>query len=124
MSTQAGSTVITLDRERRLRFDVNAIAAFEERFDNAPIHTILQPSKPVGLKTVRELLYAGLLHEDETMTPKRAGALLEDFLAKGGEFSAIVAPLTKAVESSTLLRRRDGDESPQGNAQTPAATGQ
>lgn len=61
---------ITLDRERTLRFDLNAMCLLEERGG-------LEPGKMATPSGLRFLLYAGLRHEDPDLTEEKVGALVD-----------------------------------------------
>lgn len=66
---------ITLDRERTLKFDLNALCILQDKFDN-----LEQAFVGIGdrdFKTIRTLVYAVLAHEeDESFSEKDAGSLV------------------------------------------------
>lgn len=104
---------IELDRTRRLRFDMNALAVLEEHgvnlFDDAALadleRMIKSPSK------IRLFAWAGLLHEDSDLTQQAVGAMIA-----GDAF----LPAVRAVAEALKQALPDGDEQePEGNA--PAA---
>jgi hypothetical protein len=64
---------VMLDKERNIRFDLNAFAELEE----ATGRTLTESIDDIGkgsLKTVRVVLWAGLVWEDETLTEQIVGA--------------------------------------------------
>lgn len=66
---------IVLDRERTLRFDMNARVEFEE----ATGENSLEPAfwtKKMTAKNQRALIWACLVHEDPALTLKDVGAML------------------------------------------------
>lgn len=65
---------ITLDKERNLIFDMNAFIELEDKFGtiDAMVKELSQPK----LKSMRTILWAGLVHEDEGLTEKQVGAML------------------------------------------------
>jgi len=72
------AVTIKLDKERHLLLDLNAMVAFQEEtgknlFDRK---VIVDLSKTLEPKTLRTLIWACLLHEDEALTQKQAGKLL------------------------------------------------
>ena len=90
---------IELDRPRGLKFDLNAFAELEDKFGSmdAAFHAMQKGS----LKAARTLLWAGLLHEDETLTERKVGGLVT--LANlSGIMDSITSALTAAMP--------DGDE--------------
>jgi len=65
---------LTLDKERTLMFDLNAFAELEEIYGSVDI--ALKAIEGGSMKAIRTLLWAGLLHEDDTLTAKQVGAML------------------------------------------------
>jgi hypothetical protein len=65
---------ITLDKERHLAFDLNAFCELEERFGT--IQAAFDALQKGSVKTIRSMLYVGLLHEDESITEKYVGSLV------------------------------------------------
>lgn len=65
---------IMLDKERHLKFDLNAFAELEEAYGN--IEEALKAMEKGSIKALRAVLWAGLIHEDENLTQKDVGALI------------------------------------------------
>ncbi len=65
---------IELDRPRSLKYDLNAFAELEEKFGSMDV--AFQAMQKGSMKAARTLLWAGLLHEDETLTEKRVGGMV------------------------------------------------
>lgn len=85
---------IELDRERRLCFDFNALAAYEEATGTSVLAEGLQD----GLRTargIRALLWAALLHEDPDLTLSDVGAMLNI-----GNMADLTARLQAALVSA------------------------
>lgn len=70
------SVTIELDKARNLRYGMNALVKIEELIGK-PITKIDLNS--VSIKELRDILYAGLAHEDESLTPEKVGALIDDY---------------------------------------------
>lgn len=90
----APEVVITLDRERRLRFDFNAAAHFEA----ATGRNIFEPgvlTKPTAT-TTRALLWCMLVHEDPQLTLDDVGKMINF-----QNFVGISAQINKAYEANT-----------------------
>ena len=68
------SVTIVLDKSRELRFGTNALITVEELLG---ISISKLDINTVGLKTLRILLYAGLKHEDESLTLEETGCLID-----------------------------------------------
>lgn len=66
------SVPIELDKPRMLRFDMNAFAYLEEEFGG--INEAMVALQSGKVKAVLEVMKAGLIHEDETVTVKQIGA--------------------------------------------------
>lgn len=98
----AGSVPITLDKERQLRFDLNALADADEVAGKS-ISEFLAGDR-VGLSAIRALLWAGLKGEDRRLTVEQAGQLMQDELAKGADsISAITMKIREAMVAAGLF---------------------
>ena len=87
------SIPIQLDKQRHLRFDFNALCALEDELglSIAKLGNILAGS--VGLKDLRAIVWAGLIHEDESLSVKDVGNFLEL-----GEMAEIADKIRQAFE--------------------------
>lgn len=65
---------IVLDKERNLKFDLNAFAELEEIYGS--IDDAMEAMEKGSIKAVRALLWCGLIHEDAELTTKDVGALI------------------------------------------------
>lgn len=89
---------LVLDKPRTLRYDFNAMIDIDERFegvDNAIAEMNADdPGRMVkALKTIRYLVYIGLVHEDPELTEEKVGKLL---LYDRGVFTEISHEILKA----------------------------
>ena len=66
-----GIVPITLDKERTLYFDLNALVALEDQGIN--VATI---NEGVKMSQIRGILWAGLIHEDKDLTMEQVGAMV------------------------------------------------
>lgn len=64
-------------RSRNLRYDINALADFEQ-LTGMGFGQLMQMKAMFA--TARALLYAGLKHEDRTLSVERVGDLIMDFI--------------------------------------------
>lgn len=71
---QRGYVAIELDRPRKLRYDTNALAELEDVMGK-PITQLTETT--VGVKALRAMLWAGLLHESPDLTIREAGELMD-----------------------------------------------
>jgi hypothetical protein len=107
--------LITLDKPRRLRFDVNAMATFEELTGLNLLKESArnQIEKDISVKQFRAFLYACLVHEDKTLTLEQVGRLIttdnmQEILDKIGEAKKAAAPepeLEGAKKTRPLVSR-------------------
>ena len=67
---------IKLDKERNLIFDLNAFEELENIYGDldAAFKSFQDDKKKI--KNVKNFLYAGLVHEDETLTPTIVGTMI------------------------------------------------
>jgi len=83
---------IMLDKERRLLFDLNAMAAFEDATGKS-VFSLKAAS--LGAKDLRALLWSMLLHEDDTLTLKQVGSWITP-----GNMAGIAEQLTLAFAAA------------------------
>lgn len=65
---------ITLDKPRRLLFNLNAMAAYERETGK---NFLDLPKENVSATLLRTLLWAGLMHEDKSLTIEQVGAFMD-----------------------------------------------
>jgi len=102
---------ITLDRPRRIRFDLNALVEIE----NISQKSLTGLLTDLSLTTLRNLTWAGLKHEDRRLTRERTGELLQVYLENGGTTERLIEQLVDALEQSGVFK-------PKGNASRPVET--
>ncbi len=82
---------VQLDKKRNLKFGFNAMVAFEEVTGEKFFDVMGQVTTKKGLNMtmgqVRALLWACLLHEDDTLTPESLGDILDDNFDRFGEIT-------------------------------------
>jgi hypothetical protein len=70
---QTGITIM-LDKERHMQFSLNAMCDLEEKFGD--VGKAMDAMQEGSMKAIRYLLYLSLANEDETLTEKKVGALI------------------------------------------------
>jgi hypothetical protein len=65
---------IELDKPRNLRFTLNALAEIEDRL-GVPLSKLGEVE--LGIKAAQIILWAGLIHEDESLTLKQVGDMVD-----------------------------------------------
>lgn len=96
MGSPLVSFPITLDKERRVKFTVNALIDFEAEI-GYPLSKMQERSEKegFGLKHIRAWLWAGLKHEDPSLTVEQAGDLIQ--LADGDTFERKLATVMEVI---------------------------
>lgn len=101
---KSNSVKITLDIERELSFDLNAFCELEEVY-NGDVFKAFDDMERGSMIALRALLYCGLKNDDETLTIKEVGSLIQlndmhtlsDAVAKALS-NAMPKPETNAVQ--------------------------
>ena len=104
-----GEVPIRLDRTRTLKFTFNAFAEFETMTGQS-IQGVFSDSESIGFNMMRNLLWAGLMHEDATLTVKKAGELME--LADGSNLTKKIESITGCVVKAVQYAFTDPDSIP------------
>lgn len=78
--------------ERTIKFDLNAMAALEEIYGS--VDKAFEELDKNSIKALRCVLWAGLMHEDENLTEKQVGSLIDIRL-----MNEIVTSLGSAFEA-------------------------
>lgn len=110
--SQTGIIFVTIkDEQKAFRLDLNAVADLEDLFDKG-ISEILD-EKNIGFRTIRAFYWAGLKFKDKGLTVERAGNIVQSMLTEGQSFKEMMAPVTKALIASGILKKQknDSDES-------------
>ncbi len=92
---------IELDKPREIRFDFNAIADVELE-TGMGIGSLFSETN-IGFNTFRVLLWAGLKHEDRSITKAKAGELIGNYLKNGGSWTELGDKIFEAIEASGIM---------------------
>lgn len=65
---------VELDKPRTILFDLNAFAELEDVYGS--MENTFAAMQAGSMKAARTMLWAGLLHEDENLTPRQVGRLV------------------------------------------------
>ena len=88
------SVTVELDRPREIRYDLNAFAELEDKFGS--MEAAFSAMQTGSMKAARTLLWAGLIHGDESLPEREVGRLVT--LANIHEvMSRITSALAEAV---------------------------
>lgn len=64
--------IIVLDKERELKFDLNALELLEDMTGT----TLDKATENLSMRMLKTLLYCGLVHQDKELTPDYVGSLV------------------------------------------------
>lgn len=84
--------IINLDKPRSLRFDLNAMAAYED----ATGKSAFAIGDNISATSIRALLWASLIHEDKTLTLEQVGSLIHT-----GNMTEITSKINQIVQTSS-----------------------
>lgn len=106
--------LIDLDKPRKLRFGLNAVCDLEDLIGK-PISEMFPTTKADQAKmrfaTIRAIIWAGLKHDDESLTPSIAGALIDDYCTKdGNDLAGVMAKVMDAFKRSGLAGDMNGKD--------------
>ena len=97
-------------KKRTLRFDINALADFEQ--ESGMGFGQMMSTRAV-FATARALLWAGLKHEDRALTIEKVGTLLGKYIQGGGAIDiALTAAFEAAKEQGAFGPMSDNKEAP------------
>ena len=90
---------LSLDKPRTVKFDLNAFAELEDKYGS--MEKAFSAMQSGSIKAARTLLWAGLLHEDETLTERQVGGMvtLENL---GTVMDILSAALTEALPQDAV----------------------
>jgi len=111
---------IRLDRVRTLKYDLNALAEFEEAAGRSMFdmfRALQEKRETFGVRTARLLLWAGLLHEDPSLTVRQAGDLVKWL---GDSLEEQLEQLMEKINEAMLCLQAKDDEK---KGRTPNGTG-
>jgi hypothetical protein len=106
-------------RKRALRYDLNALADFEQEVGMG--FAQLMQMKAL-FATARALLWAGLKHEDRTLTIESVGNLMSIYIREhNGDINTVLSACFGAAMDQGALGRpdQDEDEEPETAASVP-----
>lgn len=90
--------------ERTLKYDLNALAEMEDKYGS--VDAAFAALDTNSIKAVRFVLWAGLIHEDENLTERQVGSLIDlrylnDLMGTLGEaFTEDLPVAPEAVEGN------------------------
>jgi len=103
------------DRERKLEFTFNAISDFEI---TTGLSLVDMSGNKMGFSTLRAIIWAGLKEDDETLTIKTTGEMLQKALQTGKiTLADLGKDITDALIASGILKaKKSKEDKTEGNA--------
>jgi hypothetical protein len=112
---------IEFDKPRELKFDLRAIKDLEAAMGGIPLGEVVGQLSRVGVTAITAALWAGLKHEDKTLTPNLVTKMLQSYIDstdKKKNLRILARALNQAIEDTGLFRSdADDDEDTEGNGQ-------
>lgn len=107
------------DKPRLLRFDLSAIQDMETQMGGKPLGAIVEHLAQMGINALCIAIWAGLKHEDRTLTPRLVTKMVERYIQSGKALKRLLGPVNDAIEKSGLFRsmEEESDEDDEGNDQ-------
>lgn len=109
---------VEFDKPRQLQFDLAAIRDLEAQMNGEPLGVIVGRLSNLGINAMILTLWAGLKHEDRTLTPHLVTVRLQTYLKAGKSLRPLADAINDALEESGLFKA-SGDEAAAGPPQTP-----
>jgi hypothetical protein len=99
------SVPITLDKERNLKFGFSAMMALEKQLSGKSFMDIINEiqTKPT-ITLMINVVWAGLLHEDKTLTPEKVAKILDS-----SDVEDLLGVISKAMDISQKKNSTEGN---------------
>jgi len=124
MNALRGFTKIELGAsEYSVKYDINALCSLEQELGNKSLQEIFS-SESLNFSWIRSVLWAGMLHGDPKITPKKVGRMLDNHFEKGGSLEDVVQSLmgaiTQVLPGSKSTEGKGATKKKKGNARKSA----
>ncbi len=105
---------ILLDKPRTLFFTLNSFIELEDMYGS--FAATMKLMEEGSMKAIRAILWAGLIHEDPSLTPESVGGMI-DFRALGEITAKLHEAILDAVPKNEEDLKQLGDPEPEVNPQ-------
>lgn len=109
---------VTIDKPRNLKFDLNTFCDLEQK-TGIPTGSLLKSVGDVSVTAIVYALWAGLKHEDLSLSPNLMMKMLETYIAEGKSIQELGAAISLAIMESGLFNGV-GLEAPPADTKQPA----
>jgi len=98
--------VVIAGEPKLLRFDMNAVTYLEGELGKTLGQFLgdLSSGVDLGIRGARAMLYAGLRWQERTMSPDKAGDLIEKHLSQGGDLGEVLSVCGQALGENTFVK--------------------
>lgn len=101
---------IELDKPRTLKYSLAALRDLEAAMGGASLGQITVLLAQVSITATVTALWAGLKHEDASLTQKKTMEIVEQWLDEGGSLPVLAKAIDDAMSQSTALRAATSGE--------------
>ncbi len=102
-------------KTREIKYKYRTIKRIEREAGGKSLFFLLR-REHLGFDSTCLLLWGGLLHEDEKITPEQVDEWLDEYLQAGGTFEALQILIGEALWNSKVLGKPDESPNPQAEA--------
>jgi hypothetical protein len=104
------SIPVTMDKPRNLRFGIEAMVAIEERYNKSFLEIAQEClGKNPKITTLRDMLWAGLKHEDPNLTPEKVSSIMDETPSIPDVLVAIDKAITAALSEKKDDKKKLGN---------------
>lgn len=103
---------IQLDQPRRLFFNMRALRALDRSMGEVGIAKALELIRALNIATLERVIWAGLLHDEPTLTVSLVSKRIDTYIDNGGEAGPLFEAAYRAVNGSGVFNR----STPEGEA--------
>jgi hypothetical protein len=108
---------ISLDKSRQLKFDIRACRELEMQLGK-PLGVVLQDITNFSVNAIVIALWAGLKHEDKSLTPGLTEKLFTKYVNDKKSMRMLIKKLSDAMDETGLFQKEeDVVEDDEGNVQ-------
>jgi hypothetical protein len=111
---------IEFDKPRNLYYGLAEVRDLERVLDGKPVGSIITDLSLVGVNALVLALWAGLKHEDASLTTKLVERKLQTYIKDKKSLKVLGRAVRQALVDETGLFQTE-EEAPEGNEQTAAA---
>jgi hypothetical protein len=110
---------ITLDQTRQLYFDLRALKALDRQMGEVGIAIVLERLRALNFSTLDRVIWAGLLHDEPTLTLNLVSKRIEKYVEEGGSTGPLFEAAYRAVDGSRVFGGPDrGNVKPEAVAES------